>query len=510
MAFATLASRFLGFLRSFLLVLLIGGTASSAGGQVYAVANELPVNLYNLFAGGVLGAVLVPQVVAAVKAGGGHRHALDQLTTLAIGGGFVLTCLLMLCAPHLIVIYAASWPADWRELATAMALWCMPQVFLMVVAAVLGQILNAQELFTAPAWAPVLSNAAAVAGLGAFFVAFGPRLGGVASWHPAMVMTLCGSATLASGAQVIMLWIALRRSGFRLRWRLGVAGLRSPGGMAAWVVGGVVAGQLGYVVVSNVCSAAGNALNSNGIDGASLNTLSTAYLIYLLPHAVIAVSLATAAFSRVSHLAVEGRLAAVSGVVNDVVTRSYGLILAAATVLIVISPGLSELLWGDDQIGIIASALAVGLVGFSQMYICNRVSLALGDGRSVFVTNAMVAILTALGAAAASLLAPSAVVLAVAASTAASNLLGWALSVRLLRRRFRLAGVELKLPHAVVRQRWVLLAVAVIGCAAGIVAAIWTSDSGGTLALVIRPVALSLVAGAPFVVYALVARVRLR
>ncbi|MFJ3489854.1 lipid II flippase MurJ [Leifsonia aquatica] len=274
--------------------------------------------------------------------------------------------------------------------------------------------------------------------------------------------------------------------------------------------GGVVAGQLGYVVVSNVCSAAGNALNSNGIDGASLNTLSTAYLIYLLPHAVIAVSMATAAFSRVSHLAVEGRLAAVSGVVNDVVTRSYGLILAAATVLIVISPGLSELFWGDDQIGIIASALAVGLVGFSQMYVCNRVALALGDGRSVFVTNAMVAILTALGAAAASLLAPSAVVLAVAASTAASNLLGWALSVRLLRRRFRLAGVELKLPHAVVRQRWVLLAVAVIGCAAGIIAAIWTSDSGGTLALVIRPVALSLVAGAPFVVYALVARVRLR
>ncbi|WP_349864920.1 lipid II flippase MurJ [Leifsonia sp. WHRI 6310E] len=178
MAVATLASRVLGFIRAFLLVLLIGGTASSAGGQVYAVANELPVNLYNLFAGGVLGAVLVPQVVAAVKAGGRYRRALDQLTTLAIGGGLVLTCLLMLFAPHLIVIYAASWPADWRELATAMALWCMPQVFLMVVAAVLGQLLNAQELFTAPAWAPVLSNAAAVAGLGVFFVIFGPQLGG--------------------------------------------------------------------------------------------------------------------------------------------------------------------------------------------------------------------------------------------------------------------------------------------------------------------------------------------
>lgn len=81
-------------------MLLIGGTSVAVGGQAFAVANELPTNVYDLVAGGLLGAILVPEIVRSTKAPGGGD--LDRLLTLTIVGALLLTLALTWLAPALV------------------------------------------------------------------------------------------------------------------------------------------------------------------------------------------------------------------------------------------------------------------------------------------------------------------------------------------------------------------------------------------------------------------------
>ena len=65
MASGTLLSRILGFVRSALLIAAIGAFAGTAAS--FQVANTLPNMVYNLLAAGILDAILVPQIVRALR-----------------------------------------------------------------------------------------------------------------------------------------------------------------------------------------------------------------------------------------------------------------------------------------------------------------------------------------------------------------------------------------------------------------------------------------------------------
>ena len=82
MAGGTIASRILGFIRTVVLALTIGVTTDAA--DAFGVANQLPNNVYAIIAGGVLSAVLVPQIVKARSHKDGGLGYIDRLLTLAI------------------------------------------------------------------------------------------------------------------------------------------------------------------------------------------------------------------------------------------------------------------------------------------------------------------------------------------------------------------------------------------------------------------------------------------
>ena len=63
MASGTILSRAMGFARAVLLASAIGVTTDAA--DAFGVANQLPNNVYAIIVGGVLNAVLVPQIVKA-------------------------------------------------------------------------------------------------------------------------------------------------------------------------------------------------------------------------------------------------------------------------------------------------------------------------------------------------------------------------------------------------------------------------------------------------------------
>jgi hypothetical protein len=232
MASGTLVSRVLGLLSRSILVALLGTAAANAGANAFDVANKLPNLIYALVAGGALNAVLVPQIVRADRDGERGREFLDRLFTMTTVALLVLSIVLTLAARPLVLLYTDDWRAQDLDLAVAFALWCIPQLFFYGVYTLFGQLLNARGSFGPYTWAPVANNVVAVAGLVAFFVAFGPQpFTEARDWTPAMVALLAGSATLGVAAQALILVVPLRRIGFRWvpRWGLRGVGFRTAG-----------------------------------------------------------------------------------------------------------------------------------------------------------------------------------------------------------------------------------------------------------------------------------------
>ena len=77
MAAGTAASRVLGLARSLVLIAALGATGVAA--DTFDTANKIPNILYMLLAGGVLNAVLVPQIVRATKEGDGGQQYVNQI-----------------------------------------------------------------------------------------------------------------------------------------------------------------------------------------------------------------------------------------------------------------------------------------------------------------------------------------------------------------------------------------------------------------------------------------------
>jgi putative peptidoglycan lipid II flippase len=411
MAAGTAVSRVLGFVRAVVLVAAIGQNFPAA--NAFDIANKVPNILYMLIAGGVLNAVLVPQIVRATKREDGGKDFVDRLLTLTLGLMLVLTVLVTAAAPLLTRVYASEkWPIEQLALATAFAFVCLPQVFFYGLYTVLGQVLNAKGSFGPYMWAPVASNVIGIAGLVAFIVLFGRGSNGehtVSEWTPEMIALLAGSATLGVVVQALVLLPSLRKIGFSFtpRWGFRGVGLGSARRVAGWTFAAVAVGQLVFVITSRVAAAASALAEETGdhayLAGTPGNAAySNAYLLFMLPHSLVAVSLVTALFTRMSHAAGSGDLA---GVRSDLSLglRTVGMVSVLATVGLVVLQG--PIGWTmtpgpavqGQALGRVAAAMSLGLLAFSATYLTQRVFYAFEDAKTPFLAQIPAFIVTAAG-----------------------------------------------------------------------------------------------------------------
>lgn len=384
LASGTLVSRLLGFIKAIVLAGTIG-VVSSVSGDAFAVANGLPNTVYVIVAGGVLSAVLVPQIVRASTHADGGSGYINKLLTLAmvilLGATIVATAL----APLLTTLYAGT-NKEMLPLAIAFAWWCMPQIFFYGLYTLLGEVLNARRSFGPFTWVPVLNNVVAIAGLLVFGAVFGFDPDGardVGDWTSGMVALLAGSATLGIAAQALVLFWFWRRIGLKFRpdfaWR--GAGLRTAGRLAGWTFGMLLITTLAGIVQSRVLSIASGY-------GASVAAVDTAWLVFMLPHSVITVSIATAYFTRMSEHAHRGDLgevradfsSAVRGVLVILMLAAAGLIVVAYPFGAVFQTGFAA----ASAIGNVLIAFTLGLVPFSLLFVVQRTFYALNDTRTPF------------------------------------------------------------------------------------------------------------------------------
>ncbi len=443
MAAGTGVSRVLGFLRA---ALLFAALSTGQSADAFSVANTVPNALYILLAGGVLNAVLVPQITRAARRADGGQEYIDRLLTVAITTLFVVTVVITAAAPVLIHLYASDrWTAQQFALATAFALWCLPQVFWYGLYTMLGQVLNARGSFGPFMWAPALNNIVAILGILVFMAVAGKGPQSLDSWTPGRVALLCASATLGVVAQAVVLIPAMHRAGisFRIRWGLRGFGMRTASRVAGWTFAAVLIQQLGFIVISRVTTAGQRLAEAAGAkQGTGKAVYDIALLLFMLPHSLVAVSLVTALFTRMSVSAADDRIDDVRADLS-LGLRMTGLatVLSAGT-FIVLAPDITSALFaGNDAsdtqgLAMVASAMLLGLVPFSAQYLFQRVFYAFEDARTPFLVQVPIVATWAAGNLLSLwLLPPRLIVVGVGASMTIANTLGALLSARLLHQR---------------------------------------------------------------------------
>ncbi|MCY7372641.1 MAG: murein biosynthesis integral membrane protein MurJ [Spirochaetaceae bacterium] len=444
MAAGTVVSRMLGFVRSTVLAAALG---TALTGTAFTVANTVPNIIYILLAGGVLNAVLVPQLVRAMKHGAASSRAYtDGLLTVAALLLVAVTVVATLAAPLVISLYNfGSLRSSDSAVATMFAYWCLPQILFYGLYTVLGQVLTARGSFGPMMWAPIVNNLVAIVTGLSFIALFTVQPDDPTSLTDGAVAFLGAGTTLGVALQALVLLPVLRRTGFGWRPRLDVRGLglRRTGDLARWTFLFVLVNQLAYVVIVNLGVRADVAAEEQGVGyGVGYVAYAYAYLVFLLPHSIVTVSVVTGMLPRLSSDAADGRLTDVRHQLSEAWRLTAVPVVLAAAGYVALGPDLAGVLYsgtsveGARYIGLIVAALAVGLPAFSAQYIALRGFYAFEDTRTPFLLQcAIAATNVALALAAYAFLPLRGKMIGVAAAYALTYVLGLALSTAVLRRR---------------------------------------------------------------------------
>ena len=404
MASGTVVSRILGLVRTVMLAGAIGITNNEA--DAFGVANQLPNNVYAIIVGGLLNAVLVPQIVRAKVRKDGGQGYIDGLLTVIISVFAFITLLATLAAPLLVRLYTSGWDNDTLALATAFAYWCLPQLFFYGLYSILGEVLNARSSFGPFMWAPVLNNIVAIVGLGAFVSLYG-GVGAQHVWTAGQITLLAGTATLGVASQALILFFFWKRIGLRFtfNFKLRGLGLRPALKAASWTLAMLVITQVGGLIQTNLTSstlAARTATSGEPMIGiASVAVAGTAWLIFMIPHSVGTVSIATAFFTRMSEHAHARNFEALKLDVVKAVRSILALSAIATAIMIVLALPIGSVFSANYQpavaLGLVLIAMLVGLIPFSLNFMLQRVFYALEDTKSPFVFTTIQIIVFVIG-----------------------------------------------------------------------------------------------------------------
>ena len=488
MAAGTATSRVLGFFRLMLLVYLFGNGTRQA--EMFTIATTVPNSMYILLAGGVLNTVLVPQIVRAIRGDADRGEAYtNRIMTAGLIALGLITLLLTFAVPAIVWLYSAG---GWKspELSAQyqsmimLAYYCMPQVFFYGVHVMAGQVLNARDRFGPMMWAPIANNVVSIMVLLLYLIVF-ERTSTGAPFTAGQELLLGLGSTLGIAAQAAVLIPFLRASGYHFRPRFDFknTGLGKTFRLAKWTLGFVLVTQAALVVVSKLASGA-----TVGGEGAGLTAYSNAWAVWILPHSLITVSLATAMLPTASRLAAAGDRLGVAAETMRAIRLAVTALLPASVAFLVLGLPLAHLVFGFGQgakdasyVGGALMALAIGLVPFTVQYVCLRAFYALEDTRTTFFLQCLIAsINVVLGVAAVLLLDdPALVATGLAFSYSAAYLIGLPVSFSTLRRKLPDLDAEELVRHCV----RLLLAVTPAAIAAWLISWAFTGQLGSQLAL---------------------------
>ncbi|MCU1381220.1 MAG: murein biosynthesis integral rane protein MurJ [Acidimicrobiales bacterium] len=386
-AVGTALSRGTGFLRLAATGYAIGYGALT---DTYTLANNTPNIVYELVVGGVLSATLVPVFVHHTEED--DDEGTSAVITVAAAALIALVVVGIVAAPALVRLYTMTASGDvadqQRHVATALLRLFMPQMLFYGLTAMATAVLNARRKFLAAAFAPVLNNLIVVGVLLSLphLAGHTPSLNDVGH-DSGLLLTLGLGTTAGIVVMTVVLLPAVLRSGFRFRWNFTPRhpAVKEVGRLSGWTLGYVVANQVALFIVL--------LLANRRVSGVA--TYIGAYIFFLLPHALVTVSLVTTLAPQLASAARRRDTAAYRATFSLGVRLMGLVVLPAATGYVVLGQPIVHALLAygavkPSQAHLIGSNLAmfaVGLFGFSLYLYTLNGFYALRDTRTPFFLN---------------------------------------------------------------------------------------------------------------------------
>lgn len=385
-AIGTATSRVTGLLRTVTQAAVLGAAALS---DAYNVANTAPNLLYDLLAGGVLAATIVPAFVDA-------RHRRDREATSAIVSVLGVAMLAVTAVSMLAAPFIASRFSDTeaeRALTLSLLLCFLPQIFFYGITTILSGILNAHRRFAAAALVPVVNNVVAIAVLVAFAARM-PSDPSVAQVNADAASTLLLGLGTTAGivAMALLLTPAVASLGLGLRWRFDVhhPAVRRVLRLSGWTFGYVATNQVALWVIFFLADGSGPGAN----DG-SLTHYLYAYQFFQLPYGILAASVITAFLPELAERVKAGDHAGFADRFMLAARTSLVLVLPCTVVFLVLAhPIISVLLEyrsfdadASDATAEVLAAFAIGLPGFCLYLLAMRGFYAHDNTKVPFLIN---------------------------------------------------------------------------------------------------------------------------
>jgi putative peptidoglycan lipid II flippase len=350
LSIAVAASRVLGLAREVMLAHLFGAGAIA---DAYQVAFRIPNLLRDLFAEGALSSAFVPTFLAELmgkrelgeNADHRDRAAAYRLGNLTLAGTLIVTGILsvlgIVFAEEVVGLIAddfegaglsAAAAEAKLDLAVLLTRLMMPLLTVISVSAVWMGMLNAQQHYEAPAWAPAMFNVANIV-VGAGLIVFDPSDElGIVIWS---VGTL-GAGCVQAVVQLPALWRLGYRPIPRIRGLVSHPGVRRILRLMAPAVIGLAAVQINIFVNTRFAASLG--------DG-PIAQLSYAFRIFYLPIGVFSVALATVTTTRVSEDAANHDLGKLAANTGEGVAAVWMLMTASTVGLVVLAEPVVRVLY---------------------------------------------------------------------------------------------------------------------------------------------------------------------
>ena len=395
-AAGTALSRVTGLLRVFVFAAVIGQNLLA---DSYKLANETPNIVYDLLIGGVLSATLVPLFSSFLGADGDDEgaepddHATNVVITTAATLMVALTVVAVLLAPVIFRLYSLNLDDEidadlFRDVGTTLTRIFLVQILFYGLTGIANAYLNSRRRFFAAAWSPILPNLIIIVTLLSLPGA------GDASWTLSDVITdarlrwtLGLGATAGIAAMALVVVPAMFAAGLRFRpafdWKH--PAVRKLLVLSTWTIGFVAANQIALLVVRNLALGEGGGIASAYFD---------AFTFFVLPHGLLAVSIATTFQPEMARAVVRKDRDSFVDQTSLGVRMIALLTLPAAAGLFVLRGPIIGLMQRGQFDAIDAgntsralAGLAVGLVGFSVYLFVLRGFYAHQDTRTPFVLN---------------------------------------------------------------------------------------------------------------------------
>lgn len=372
---AFVVSRLLGLVREIVLARQFG---TSEAFSAYVSAFRIPDLLFLVIMAGAFGSAFIP--VFSGFLGNGEDEAAWNLASVILNISGVLVFLTATAAwvfaPELVryVVAPSASSAAQQITVDCMRLLLLSPVFLGFGIAVKG-ILEGQDLFTLPALAPIVYNAATILGA----LVLGPRIGvyGVA----------IGVVAGAMGFLLVEI-PGLVRSGMHYSFSFNplTPGVGEVARLLAPRLIGQAAFQLNFIAVTNLAWRTGEQ---------SVSALNYAWQLLMLPHGVLALSVSTVILPTLSRLWQAGDTTAFRATLGNALRPLFFLSLLAAVILFAFRLPIVQTLFqtgafSAESTSLVAAPLAflaAGLISYALVEALARAFYAMHDTRTPVIAG---------------------------------------------------------------------------------------------------------------------------